>query len=210
MNKIRLALLLGGLILVSAPQAVLAYGGDPKDAPTCGSEKPGQPWLFIPTSIGSTYVDISWSGADRATSWTIAYGIASGRYIWGVPDYGNGSHRGLRIGNLPPGTYYFVVRANNGCMPGPFSNEQVAAVGGGGVLVTYPSATLGLETRNMPISSGQTQVPQTQQEFTTPTPLASPSINRSTGQPPKPSQTPIKSSKPNIFQKIISFIKGLF
>lgn len=137
-NKFRIIftfLLFLGLILTFAKPALAGYGEaapNEASAPVCNAEKPSQPSLFSANVIASNAVELTWGAADRASSWTVAYGVESGKYIYGVSNFGNSSSRGIKIGSLPSGRYYFAVRANNGCMPGPFSNEKEASLGGGG------------------------------------------------------------------------------
>ena len=67
---------------------------------------------------------MTWDGVDRANSWTVAFGSESGKYIYGAHNFGDANSRGIRINSLPGYKYYFVLRANNGCMPGAFSAEK--------------------------------------------------------------------------------------
>jgi hypothetical protein len=132
-----------GLVLVSSmgvSKALASYGYNMTGsttgfttagtAPTCGSQAPQAPWLYSAVPLASA-VDLFWAKVDNASSWTVAFGRKSGRYIYGLPDFGNSESRSVRISHLPAGTYYFVVRANNSCMPGPFSTERKVVVGMG-------------------------------------------------------------------------------
>ncbi len=114
-----------------------AYGGEPATfagsttgAPYCSNAAPRMVWPFWARAAGANAIDLSWGEMQNTSSWTVAYGVASRTYIYGVSNFGNASSRSFRIGSLPAGTYYVTIRANNGCMPGPFANEWRVVVGG--------------------------------------------------------------------------------
>lgn len=116
-----------------------AYGGEPATfagsttgSPHCSNTAPKMVWPFWARAAGTNAIDLSWGAMPDTSSWTVAYGVASRTYIYGVSNFGNGNSRSYRIGSLPAGTYYVTIRANNGCMPGPFANEWRVVVGGGG------------------------------------------------------------------------------
>lgn len=120
-----------------------AYGGEPATfagsttgAPHCSNSAPKMVWPFWARAAGANAIDLSWGEMADTSSWTVAYGVASRTYIYGVSNFGNASSRSLRIGSLPNGTYYVTIRANNGCMPGPFANEWRVTVGGGAAAYT--------------------------------------------------------------------------
>ena len=174
-------LFLSIFFLFALSSRVLAYGEPgPASAPICTAVVPAKAWLYMIKTAGSNAVDLFWDKADRATNWTVAYGVQSGKYIYGVHNFGDSSSRGIRINLLPAGKYFFVVRANNGCMPGPFSDEKVITLGG------VREGTGGSETTTFTGSGGggqwlsPTPIPQTfkgqtvsptkaQQKYTTPT-----------------------------------------
>jgi hypothetical protein len=88
-------------------------------------------WPFWAKAAGSGKVELTWGKMENVSSWTVAYGVAPGTYIYGQSNFGNDTWRSLTVNELPRGTYYFVIRGNNGCKPGPFSNEWKIVVGGG-------------------------------------------------------------------------------
>ena len=115
-----------------------AYGGEPATfagsstgTPHCSNTAPRMVWPFWARAAGANAIDLSWGAMADTSSWTVAYGVASRTYIYGVSNFGNGESRSFRIGSLPAGTYYVTIRANNRCMPGPFANEWRVIVGGG-------------------------------------------------------------------------------
>lgn len=134
--------LLGYAFFVLVTKTVAAYSNDPSTAgaPVCNNSAPKMPWPFSAKAAGKNAVDLTWGKMDGVSSWTVAYGVKSRTYIYGLSNYGNSETRSVRIGSLPAGRYYFVLRANNGCMPGPFSNELVVSVGGGGIVQTVLQA----------------------------------------------------------------------
>ena len=111
-------------------------GGDGNggaSAPVCDREKPGTPVLTSLKRIASDQVKLTWTEADRATYYSLAYGLASGDYQFGVDNAGQITE--FVVGGLDSNaSYCFVVRANNECQPGDFSNElcegETKAVGG--------------------------------------------------------------------------------
>lgn len=201
-----------GAFLFSAKSVVLAGYGEAASAPICGAQKPGEPWLYRVESLETGTVDLHWDKTDRATSWTVAYGIASGQYIYGVHNFGNSDSRSLRISSLPGGTYYFVVRANNDCMPGKFSSEWQVSVSGAGVArITSQAPAVPHTPKVSPTpTSGRGYVPPV--EGKEPLTLKATPTPRFYTQPkgPVPSPKPTPTPKPGFLQRIVDFILGLF
>ncbi len=117
--------------LAFVPSAFAGYGSSAK-APVCDNSRPGTPTFSYVRPFGTDQIELGWGQTERATSWTIAYGNQSGRYIYGMSDFGDYNSRSVHIGLLPVGTYYVVIRSNNGCMPGGFSPERMITVTAGG------------------------------------------------------------------------------
>lgn len=112
------------------------FAGSSTNPPVCSNEKPDQVVLYepnhslLPTAKNANSVRLNWLKTDKASKYTIAFGLASGNYIYGLPDVGNNDN--YTVDHLSSGTtYYFVVRGVNDCMPGPWSKEWSATVGGG-------------------------------------------------------------------------------
>ena len=100
----------------------------------CTDPAPGSaPILLSATAIADNRATLSWLLAtDPVTYYLVAYGTSSGNYQFGNPNVGGHDTISYTVGQLSGGTtYYFVVRAGNGCTPGPFSNELSAYVPGG-------------------------------------------------------------------------------
>lgn len=209
-----LTLLFTGLIFLVFANSVYAYGessviaGSTTEAPFCNNQAPGMPWPFTVESAGGDAVLLRWGSAERATSWTAAYGKNSGRYIWGISNFGNNLSRSVRLENLPAGRYYFVIRANNDCKPGPFSYELSTNVGQGGVAWVPPVEAVG----NAPtLAPGEQFI-----VYPSPTPRASlrispPKTTITSYYPPRTTVQPaIGPKQQGIFQRILNFLRGLF
>ena len=133
---ISLSLVVATIISVNVAGA-LAYGTPGPAAPTsCDNAKPQKAWLYRVANLGKGKYQLYWDKADRATSWTIGYGTEPGKYIYGIHNFGDSNSRNLVINTASNKKFYFVVRANNGCTPGDWSNEWK---GSGGVVVSSAS-----------------------------------------------------------------------
>jgi len=121
----------------SAPGAVLGAG---VSAPVCTDISPGGAPTLISAVGGVNLVTLIWTLAtDPVSYYLIAYGTSSGNYQFGNPNIGGKGTTSYTISGLSGGaTYYFVVRAGNGCAPGPFSNELTATPTGGVVIGPAP------------------------------------------------------------------------
>lgn len=189
------------LLFFALPSAY-AYGEGPTFAgsttgfPVCDKTAPKMVWPFTAKAAGNNAVGLSWGKTDNVSSWTVAYGTAPGKYIYGVSGFGNDSWRSLTVNDLPAGTYYFVVRGNNGCKPGPFSNEWRVTVGGGAARM----ASAGRTVRNVP--SVKTVPPTyTGPKNQTVTPTLKPTKPGATVPAPAP-------KKVSWWQNILNFLTG--
>ncbi len=101
-------------------------------APSCNDTKPGSaPKLSSAQITGKGEVTLTWAPAsDPATYYLVAYGNKSGEIKYGNPNVGGRDTVRYTVRGLGTGTYYFRIRAGNGCTPGDFSNELASSFGG--------------------------------------------------------------------------------
>lgn len=205
------SLSLAALMLLASSSSVLAYGttlvNDTTGVPSCGNAAPPKPWLYAAKAVGAGSVDLNWVENDNTNSWTLAYGLKSGVYPYGIDRFGDNNSRTIRVSNLPGGTYYFVIRGNNGCMPGPFSNEWKVSVGGGSSTVSVANVPAPKVAEPKPVVS------QTPQVKTTPVPTVTKGQQAT---PTKANVPAVKTSnkataqQPSFIQSFLNFFKGLF
>lgn len=128
-------------------------GGGPAGGPgpACTDAKPGLPTGFSAVAgPGTGQVTLSWLPPSLPyTYFLIAYSDSSSwPPKWGNPDVGDVSS--FTVSGLGAGTYWFWLRAGNGCMPGdfvgPISPGAIAGVAGGGVAPGFAPGVLGVET----------------------------------------------------------------
>ncbi len=98
-------------------------------APSCNNIAPVAPSITSIKFSKRGVVNVNWNQVENASSWTIAYGLNSGEYIYGVSNFGDSNSRSINIGDLKTKKYYIALRANNGCQPGHFSPEWQVTVG---------------------------------------------------------------------------------
>ncbi|RJQ24984.1 fibronectin type III domain-containing protein, partial [Candidatus Parcubacteria bacterium] len=118
----------------------------------CGDTKPAvAPILLSANQTGPNEVTLNWSKAqDPVTYYLVAYGLSPGSFEYGNPNVGGADTTLYVIQNLSAGkTYYFKIRAGNGCTPGDYSNE-IPVVVSGTTLETIPDGfvegVLGVES----------------------------------------------------------------
>lgn len=142
----------------SAPGVVLGAG---VSAPVCADTKPGMPTGLTATILGAGSVQLSWIyPLPPYTYFLIAYSDNPDSPKWGNPNVGTTTS--YIVSGLGAGTYYFWLRAGNGCMPGdfvgPVSPGAIAGAAGGGVAPGFTEGVLGVEAE------------EGLEEFPTPTP----------------------------------------
>ena len=181
---------------------VAGYGTSPAShsAPVCNSQLPGNTWITNVSKTGQSQIEINWVGADRATSWTVAYGRESGKYLYGISNFGDNNSRAVNINMLPSGTYYMVIKANNDCMPGSFSPERKVIVGNvmARTIEYTRNGNIGTQV-SFPALTTPEAVGDTTQVAPTATVTATPEVRL---------EDPTPAPSLNIFQRIWKFLKG--
>lgn len=105
----------------------------PTSEPSCSSAAPGStPQLTSAVPEDSDKIMLTWTAATNPVScYSLSYGTISGQYIYGNPNVGGQSTTSYTVGSLVKGTtYYFAMKAVNGCNSGSYSNEVSAVAGG--------------------------------------------------------------------------------
>ena len=181
-----------------------SYSVGNSEPPGCFDSKPGSVPIVTGFTVGENKVTLNWLEAvDPVSYYLITYGLTPGLQQFGNPNVGGRGTKSYTVEGLSGGsTYYFRVRAGNGCSPGEFSNE-LSAVPAGQVINTqalgFQSGILGEST-----SSGQQTENNAIDEFKSLKQEAS----NSTGISPSPPSLLVKFV--NILQSIIALIFGLF
>lgn len=123
--------------------------GGPAEAPVCGDSKPvSAPKLLVASANGKNQVTLIWAKAlDPVTYYLLAYGTKPGQLEYGNPNVGDRNTTSYTVKGLENGkTYYFKVRAGNGCTPGDYSNERAAKATGdniSGPAIGFKAGVLG-------------------------------------------------------------------
>lgn len=143
-------------------------------ASSCNNSKPEAPTLLSVVANGLNQVVLKWTKAKGSVSYyLITYGLSSGKQQYGNPNVGGPDTTSYTVGGLQKGvTYYFKVRAGNGCVPGDFSNELPGKAGGKALLTDTPAegfipGVLGSKKVSIPeqtnVEQSQPSAPQVEQ-----------------------------------------------
>ncbi|MGA2967945.1 MAG: fibronectin type III domain-containing protein [Candidatus Levyibacteriota bacterium] len=110
-------------------------GGSTTNPPSCGNQKPNQPYNLLATAgPGTGQVTLTWGPPSGSVSdYSITYSDDPSTQKWGVASTGNVTK--YIISGLSVNKYYFRVNAINGCMSGdPIGPVSVGGTGGPQVL----------------------------------------------------------------------------
>ena len=143
---------------------------------SCNYNAPGTPQISSAVANGNNQITVTWQDvANPASYYLVSYGLSSGQYIYGNPNVGGQGTTSYVVGNLARGTtYYFVVKAVNGCTPGNFSNEVSATTTGGAVTLTptpTPDTSLNSSSQNNTIPTDTPTPTENAQPTLTPLPI---------------------------------------
>lgn len=173
-------------------------GRSSSPTPQCNGARPNAPIVYepgnalLPRATGVGEVRLNWLRTQNASGYGVGIGLTPGNYIYGSPNIGDTTNFTVRF--LTPGRrYYFAVRANNGCTPGPWSREWLYVIGGGsgntgGTTFTQTRATQPLPIQNTRLVSPTPVQRVTQTVLPTRVPTAIPTVRQQTA---LPTQTPV-------------------
>lgn len=158
----------------------------------CNDAKPqGKPVILSLKRIGLNQVKLTWTKvANPVSYYLIAYSTKPGVIEHATPELTIATPT-YTIGALPAGkTFYFKVRAGNGCMPGEFSSETSVKTSGLYVLGATPAKKTPYLKQNLLIA--------------TPTP------EQATQNNIKTETKPIVNHSDNIVAQFVSLLGNIF
>ena len=125
--------------------------GATTSTPVCNDTKPASAPFGLTAVAGLNSVTLTWNKAsDPVSYYLVTYGTSSGSQAYGNPNVGGSGTTSYTVTGLSGGTtYFFKVRAGNGCAPGEYSNEASATPLGGyieGVSPGFEAGVLGEAT----------------------------------------------------------------
>ncbi len=108
-----------------AAKAETTISSNSTSSTVCSDEKPQSGPTITSSFAGINTVALSWKeGSGPISYYLIAYGTEPGKLQYGNPNIGGKGTTSFVVENLSGWqTYYFKVRAGNGCTPGDYSNE---------------------------------------------------------------------------------------
>lgn len=101
----------------------------PAGPPVCNDTKPGSaPWLYAASAKSNDAILLQFTeSADPVSEYVLEYGTEPGKYQFAMSNIGGKGTKSYLVASLSPNTtYYFRVRAGNGCATGDWSNELSA------------------------------------------------------------------------------------
>ena len=147
-------------------------------SPVCTDQKPASAPVLVRATPALNTVTLTWVKASGPVSYYLVnYSATPGRFEFGNPNVGGAETTSYTVTNLSGGTtYYFKVRAGNGCSPGDFSNELSSTPVG--IFIEGPAAgfipgVLGQTDEAAPSQVGQVEGSESGVGFT-PSPAPAP------------------------------------
>lgn len=196
-KKITINLIIGIFLLLSFPEAVLAAnygegsygegaynigetltstsppGTSSVGTPPCTDISPGStaPWIYSASVFESNSILLKYTDwSTNKTEFVIEYGLESGKYIYSAIGISPTSTSHV-IGSLNLNTtYYFRIRAGNGCATGAWSNELSATTRGA---ISFNK----LEVTNVEISNIPEEKPSVPEEDIKTSPINNYDVN---------------------------------
>lgn len=196
-KKITINLIIGIFLLLSFPEAVLAAnygegsygegaynigetltstsppGTSSVGTPPCTDISPGStaPWIYSASVFESNSILLKYTDwSTNKTEFVIEYGLESGKYIYSAIGISPTSTSHV-IGSLNLNTtYYFRIRAGNGCATGAWSNELSATTRGA---ISFNK----LEVTNVEISNIPEEKPSVPEEDIKTSPINNYNVN---------------------------------
>jgi hypothetical protein len=123
--------------------------------PTCAPVI--SPQITGATSSSPNQITLTWTDTNESvTNYVLAYGLSSGKYVYGNPSIGTEGTTSYTVGSLSQGTtYYFAIQAVNSCSTSSFSNEISATAGGASSTTSSPTTATVSQAQQTSISPQQ-------------------------------------------------------
>lgn len=149
--------------LLPSPTSENSSSSNSSTAPStsCSDSKPGSAPQLLSAEAGINSVFLRWLDAsDPVSYYLVAYGLSPGVYTYGNPNVGGKGTTSYAVKGLSVGkTYYFKIRAGNGCSPGDFSNEMAVTLLGKETISNFANnfipSVLGAVDNKIVTSSGE-------------------------------------------------------
>lgn len=96
----------------------------------CTDAAPPAPVITAAEIVNETTVKLNWNKiSEPMTYYLLAYGTSEENLVYGNPNIGGKDLTSYTVGSLSTGkTYYFKIRAGNGCRAGDFSNAALVGL----------------------------------------------------------------------------------